>query len=52
MPAIKNDSLNNFSDCLDLIRSKGIACEIIFLHADEATLLKRYSETRRKHPLN
>ncbi|MDD1605402.1 MAG: RNase adapter RapZ [Methylococcaceae bacterium] len=47
----KNDSLNNFSDCLDLIRSKGIACEIIFLHADEATLLKRYSETRRKHPL-
>jgi UPF0042 nucleotide-binding protein len=47
----KNDSLNNFSESLDLIRSKGISCEIIFLHADEATLLKRYSETRRKHPL-
>jgi UPF0042 nucleotide-binding protein len=47
----KNESLNNFSESLDLIRSKGITCEIIFLYADEATLLKRYSETRRKHPL-
>ena len=47
----KNESLSNFSDCLAFIRSKGIECEIIFLHADEATLLRRYSETRRKHPL-
>jgi UPF0042 nucleotide-binding protein len=47
----KNDSLSNFSECLQLIHSKGIDCQIIFLHAEEATLLKRYSETRRKHPL-
>jgi RNase adapter protein RapZ len=47
----KNESLNNFSACLEFIHSKGISCEIIFLHAEEATLLKRYSETRRKHPL-
>lgn len=47
----KNESLNNFSDSLAFIRSKGINCEIIFLHAEEATLLKRYSETRRRHPL-
>lgn len=47
----KSDSLNNFSNSLELIRNKGISCEIIFLHAEEATLLKRYSETRRKHPL-
>lgn len=47
----KNESLSNFSDSLELIRNKGITCDIIFLHADEATLLKRYSETRRKHPL-
>jgi UPF0042 nucleotide-binding protein len=45
------ESLANFSDCLNLIRSKGIACEIIFMQAEEATLLKRYSETRRRHPL-
>jgi UPF0042 nucleotide-binding protein len=44
-------SLVNFSDSLDLIRSKGIHCEIIFMQADEYALLKRYSETRRKHPL-
>lgn len=47
----KNESLTHFSDSLELIRSKGITCEIIFLHAEESTLLKRYSETRRKHPL-
>jgi UPF0042 nucleotide-binding protein len=47
----KSDSLNNFAVSLEAIRSKGIHCEVIFLHAEEATLLKRYSETRRKHPL-
>jgi RNase adapter protein RapZ len=44
-------SLANFSESLDLIRSKGIYCEIIFMQAEEYALLKRYSETRRKHPL-
>jgi UPF0042 nucleotide-binding protein len=34
-----------------LIHAKGINCEVIFMQAEEATLLKRYSETRRKHPL-
>ncbi|MGZ8224858.1 MAG: RNase adapter RapZ, partial [Methylobacter sp.] len=38
-------------ECLSGIRNKGIDCEIIFMQAEEATLLKRYSETRRKHPL-
>ncbi len=33
------------------IRGRGVACEIIFLQADDEVLLKRYSETRRKHPL-
>jgi RNase adapter protein RapZ len=47
----QSESLMNFSDNLRLIRSKGIDCEIIFMQAEESTLLKRYSETRRKHPL-
>ena len=47
----QSDSLANFSDILKSIRSKGIDCEIIFMQAEEATLLKRYSETRRRHPL-
>ncbi len=33
------------------LRKSGIACEIIYLYADEAVLLKRYGETRRRHPL-
>ena len=45
------ESLANFSESLKMIRDKGIDCEIIFMHAEESTLLKRYSETRRKHPL-
>jgi UPF0042 nucleotide-binding protein len=45
------ESLANFSESLKLIRDKGIDCEIIFMQAEESTLLKRYSETRRRHPL-
>ncbi|MGR9088777.1 MAG: RNase adapter RapZ [Gammaproteobacteria bacterium] len=45
------ENLLNFSDSMNLIRSKKIDCEVIFMQADESTLLKRYSETRRKHPL-
>lgn len=44
-------SLANFSESLELIRNKQIDCEIIFMQAEESTLLKRYSETRRRHPL-
>jgi RNase adapter protein RapZ len=47
----QSESLDNFSENLSMIRNKGITCEIIFMEAEEATLLKRYSETRRKHPL-
>ena len=47
----QSKSLANFSEILNSIRAKGIDCEIIFMQAEEATLLKRYSETRRRHPL-
>jgi UPF0042 nucleotide-binding protein len=47
----QSESLISFSDNLELIRNKGINCEILFMQAEESTLLKRYSETRRKHPL-
>ncbi len=29
-----------------------MACEVIYLDAQKATLIKRFSETRRKHPLS
>lgn len=35
----------------DELRAQGIDCRLIFLHADTHTLIKRFSETRRKHPL-
>jgi len=44
-------SLLNFTDIVNAIRKQGIECEVIFLQAEENVLLKRYSETRRKHPL-
>jgi RNase adapter protein RapZ len=33
------------------LRKSGIGCEMLFLHASDEVLLKRYAETRRKHPL-
>lgn len=33
------------------VRSSGIDCELVFLHADDDVLLSRFSETRRRHPL-
>jgi UPF0042 nucleotide-binding protein len=33
------------------LRRIGIGCEVLYLHASDEVLLKRYAETRRKHPL-
>ncbi|HEX7047804.1 MAG TPA: RNase adapter RapZ [Gammaproteobacteria bacterium] len=33
------------------LREAGIDCEVIFLTSDDDTLVRRYSETRRRHPL-
>jgi UPF0042 nucleotide-binding protein len=33
------------------LRRIGIDCEVLYLHASDEVLLKRYAETRRKHPL-
>jgi len=34
----------------DLGRS-GLRCEVIYLHAEDEVILRRYAETRRRHPL-
>ncbi len=36
---------------VDELRRSGIGCEVLYLHASDEVLLKRYAETRRKHPL-
>ncbi len=46
------DQLNGFPDIIAELRNKGTACKILYLQAENSTLLKRFSETRRKHPLS
>ncbi len=43
--------LRAFSHIIRTLREKDIAIEVIYLQAELATLIKRFSETRRKHPL-
>jgi len=45
------EELERFPKIIEEIRGLGIETEIIFLQAEPSTLLKRFSETRRKHPL-
>ena len=62
-PAYRNtavgvDARNRPEDLADVprlvaeLRRSGIGCEVLFLRADNETLLKRFSETRRRHPLS
>jgi len=34
------------------LRASGVACEFLFLTASDESLLRRYAETRRRHPLS
>lgn len=43
--------LETLSENLNELESLGLECRIIFLEADESALIKRFSETRRKHPM-
>ncbi|MCB1733654.1 MAG: RNase adapter RapZ [Gammaproteobacteria bacterium] len=43
--------LEQLPEILAELRTRGIDTALVFLHADEDELLKRFSETRRKHPL-
>jgi UPF0042 nucleotide-binding protein len=45
------DSLRQLPGLLDDLRRRGIESHFLFLDAKDETLLKRYSETRRRHPL-
>ena len=45
------DQLQGLTNQLAVLYELGIKYEILFLDADEKTLVKRYKETRRMHPL-
>lgn len=46
------EDIKQFPQILDSLAEKPLQGQIIFLDADDNTLLKRFSETRRKHPLS
>ncbi len=56
--AVGVDARNRPEDLADVprlvaeLRRSGIGCEVLFLRADNDALLKRFSETRRRHPLS
>ena len=45
-------SFHEAEEALDKLRKNGFVYEILFLDAGERVLLKRYKETRRRHPLS
>ncbi|WP_419023559.1 RNase adapter RapZ [Emergencia sp.] len=43
----------DLSECLDYLeKSEAIECKVLFIEASDETLIKRYNETRRNHPLS
>ncbi|MCV6614932.1 MAG: RNase adapter RapZ [Cellvibrionaceae bacterium] len=47
-----HEDLQEFPDFVIALRQQGLDCELLYFDAAEATLLRRFSETRRKHPLS
>ncbi|MCP4979977.1 MAG: RNase adapter RapZ [Gammaproteobacteria bacterium] len=46
------DGSNRFEEIMQYINNHSLQLKILFLIADTSRLLKRFSETRRKHPLS
>lgn len=44
--------LSQFPQVLEQLRQQASRVQVIYLDADNSTLLKRFSETRRKHPIS
>ncbi|MCW8924538.1 MAG: RNase adapter RapZ [Gammaproteobacteria bacterium] len=47
----ESHDLRKFNDIIKPLREKDIQLEVVYLQADLSTLIKRFSDTRRKHPL-
>lgn len=48
----KSQDLTAFNELIASIDQNQLKVKVIFLSADKKTILKRYSETRRRHPLS
>ncbi len=49
--ARSGDGIQRLPGKLKILREEGIRLNFLFLYANDETLLKRYSESRRRHPL-
>src|SRR5262245_48380078 len=45
------DDLASIPSLVADLRRSGLRCEVLYLHAEDEVLLRRYAETRRRHPL-
>lgn len=46
------DMINDVIKQLNLLKEAGHECRMLFMNADDETLIKRYKETRRSHPID
>jgi RNase adapter protein RapZ len=46
------DDFQHLPDYLRSLKADGVEVETVFLHASDENLIKRFSETRRRHPLS
>lgn len=46
------DMINELIAQIEDLKSKGYDCRLLYLNADDETLVKRYKESRRQHPLD
>lgn len=47
----RGSDLKEIPDHIRQLQEGGLDCKLLFLTADRSTLIKRFSETRRRHPL-
>jgi RNase adapter protein RapZ len=47
----RSAALASLTERVAALKARGIDCRVLFLEATAPTLLRRYSETRRRHPL-
>lgn len=47
----RSAALPALGENLDVLRAQGVECRVLFLQASDEALLRRYAETRRRHPL-
>ncbi len=46
------EDIHSLPEIVEEIRRLGALCDVVFLSAEQETLFKRFSETRRRHPLS